>query len=500
MKNHQELCLATLTLIMLLVVLLGHATTAGADQWDWRNDPERFGGTMVYELTQLPLEGQVETMPWPPAYVPQDAESIPVSMLDASDVYDAAFNGWSRDDGGDDDLQHSGPLFRHISEALDSCATHADLDTDGNGAIDEQEDIGHDEFYLLARDEQEDSGDDEHYFWGLCHSWVAAAIMEPQPHSPVLESDVEFSADELKSLLALEWTRASSRFSGGVCGLGDETLTVDEDGFIVEPECADTNPGAFHVLLTNVIGLEGRSFAVDHDMAAPVTMFPLESFEVLDLEEIGAGEANELLGIEGSAYPFNETAGSFAHVWIEVTSVDPAEGDYSRIDRYDYLLELDALGSIVGGKWLGDSRQRHPDFSWKPETSGASSDAFAPAGVEALVLRSQVVDQDGDGITDDVDICPAEDAWGRDADHDGCSDRVADLAGVVLSLALHSGTERSLVASAESAAGDKGVSAMNKLGAFVNKVQAQRGKKLTDDQANLLVSFAAHASAELQGD
>ena len=97
-----------------------------------------------------------------------------------------------------------------------------------------------------------------------------------------------------------------------------------------------------------------------------------------------------------------------------------------------------------------------------------------------------------------MDSCPDEDASGLDADDDGCVDRVADLAGVVLSLPLHKGTERALLASAESAARDEGISAVNKLGAFINKVEAQRGKKIDDDQANLLMSFAAHASAVLQ--
>ena len=499
MTSHTENYLATLTAVALISVAVGYTTSARADRWDWRNNPDRFGGTMVTELVQLPMSGEAEIAPWPPAYVPEDAANatVPGSVLDASDRYDVAFNGWSPDEPGDDEFQTAGPLYEYVSTGLGACASYAALDVDRNGTIDEQEDVGDDEFYLYADDEQEDSGDDEHYFWGLCHSWVAASILESEPMFTVTENGIEFSADELKSLLALEWAYASSHFVGGVCGLADETLQVDEDGFIIQPECADTNPGAFHLLLANLIGIEERSFAVDLDMSDTVTILPLASFEVTSLEETDAETANELLGLEGADYPFNDSAASFAHVTTDITLIDPGAWSDTRTDQYEYLLELDLDGLVIGGRWLGVSRTEHPDFSWLPLHNDLDVDSYEPDQVDDLVMRSLENDRDGDGVLDDVDSCQDEDATGLDADDDGCIDRVADLADLVVSLELHAGTERALVASAESAARDAGISAVNKLGAFVNKVEAQRGKKLDVDQANLLMSFAAHASSGL---
>jgi len=111
---------------------------------------------------------------------------------------------------------------------------------------------------------------------------------------------------------------------------------------------------------------------------------------------------------------------------------------------------------------------------------------------------TEAVDLDGDAVSDVVDACPAEDASGFDADDDGCIDRAADLADLVLSLALKPGAERRLAASAEQLARDEGITALHKLAAFVNKVEARRGRKLDHHQANMLVSFAAHATADLQ--
>lgn len=31
---------------------------------------------------------------------------------------------------------------------------------------------------------------------------------------------------------------------------------------------------------------------------------------------------------------------------------------------YDYVLEIDGAGQIIGGEWLGTSKDFHPDFLW----------------------------------------------------------------------------------------------------------------------------------------
>jgi hypothetical protein len=46
---------------------------------------------------------------------------------------------------------------------------------------------------------------------------------------------------------------------------------------------------------------------------------------------------------------------------------------YTHQDNYDYILELDAAGKIVGGEWIGASKRKHPDFVWLPIRVGATS-------------------------------------------------------------------------------------------------------------------------------
>ncbi len=61
-------------------------------------------------------------------------------------------------------------------------------------------------------------------------------------------------------------------------------------------------------------------------------------------------------------------------------------------------------------------------------------------------------DGDADGVPDDVDVCPADDATGHDLYVDGCVDTVADFPAFIEGLGLARGAETTLVAVAERAA------------------------------------------------
>ncbi|MFH1725510.1 MAG: thrombospondin type 3 repeat-containing protein [Elusimicrobiota bacterium] len=84
-------------------------------------------------------------------------------------------------------------------------------------------------------------------------------------------------------------------------------------------------------------------------------------------------------------------------------------------------------------------------------------------------------DLDGDGVENEADACPLEDASGRDADQDGCIDSVEQLGSIK----------------------GNGKSAANILEAFINQIEAQRGKKLSEEEADQLIEFARNSIAGL---
>ena len=78
-------------------------------------------------------------------------------------------------------------------------------------------------------------------------------------------------------------------------------------------------------------------------------------------------------------YKFNEAAESFMYLETDFRYITESNastdgalvsgGNYNnwvRTDKYQYILELDGQGNIIGGEWVGSSKQNHPDFLWMP--------------------------------------------------------------------------------------------------------------------------------------
>ncbi|MFH1724011.1 MAG: hypothetical protein ABII00_05240 [Elusimicrobiota bacterium] len=76
-------------------------------------------------------------------------------------------------------------------------------------------------------------------------------------------------------------------------------------------------------------------------------------------------------------------------------------------------------------------------------------------------------------------------------------DSVDDLGATIEALELPAGTPSSITEKADNAAAaaERGNSnaARNVLGAFINRIEAQRGKKISDEEAQLLIDFALNA-------
>ena len=114
-------------------------------------------------------------------------------------------------------------------------------------------------------------------------------------------------------------------------------------------------------------------------------------------------------------------------------------------------------------------------------------------------------DTDGDGVVDGPDQCKLEDATGFDADLNGCVDTADGLIDIINTLpdeVLSDETKNSLVAKVETAERsidkEKDQAAINQLNAFINEIEAQRGKKISDDAADMLVQYALNIIAQIE--
>jgi hypothetical protein len=114
-------------------------------------------------------------------------------------------------------------------------------------------------------------------------------------------------------------------------------------------------------------------------------------------------------------------------------------------------------------------------------------------------------DDDGDGVADAADECPNENAMGFDADGDGCIDSFDGLINLVDTLVaegvISQEMRNSLVAKVQNAhtSSDSAniCAAVNELNALRNQIQAQRGKKISAEAADLLIAYVSNLVGQL---
>lgn len=254
---------------------------------------------------------------------------------------------------------------------------------------------------------------------GKCHGWAAAATVVPKVTKDIeLEGAngdaVHFHADDIRGLITLKWaqSRHKTKFVGGRCNksLSNHEIDMDENtGVIYDQECFDVNPGTFHMVLANQVGTRKQSMVMDATFDAEVWNHPIRSFEIVGYFNIKNGKMyppNADGSIPERAFEnFGSWSDKFrslrANKWRHahehatrwmtykrehgrefrpakilgvVTSVSylvetkPTHGE-SLPDQvvkvvYEYDLELDEEGRIVGGEWYSN---KHPDFLWRVE-------------------------------------------------------------------------------------------------------------------------------------
>lgn len=105
-----------------------------------------------------------------------------------------------------------------------------------------------------------------------------------------------------------------------------------------------------------------------------------------------------------TTYYFNPDAKKLLSLRTEVKYISEASSStdgnlaatidrYTGTDTYEYVLELDAAGKIIGGEWLNGSKLDHPDFLWLPtglQRTTSAGGKITWANVKSLLDQSQV--------------------------------------------------------------------------------------------------------------
>ncbi|MBC7531351.1 MAG: hypothetical protein H7318_07220 [Oligoflexus sp.] len=216
--------------------------------------------------------------------------------------------------------------------------------------------------YPTVKSEWERNRPDADDSESLEHGWASAALNFGEPSAiQVVNEDgveIEFTASDIKALLS--YYQGQLAYARTV--LLGEHCRVEFDRFSAKA-CKETNAGAFHLVLTNELGLKSQGFVMDNKVEGETHNYPVHGYSSVI-------EKDNLLPLP------NATAGTVREVEVRTTvtysnvtepSQDATNGSPLHSDKtvtYHYLIELDARGLVIGGSWLD---QEKPDFMWRQD-------------------------------------------------------------------------------------------------------------------------------------
>lgn len=318
------------------------------EAWDANNDPRRLRDRYVVQYNALPRSGTIRSeTPWTDTYWPSYMGGLAQRWNDA--------NGRR----GFDYQPPSEAAVRSMNQSQLAKLSPAEKYDIYNGRFD----------YPFVASERQRTSPDLPSWHGLCHGWAPAALLYSEPNAVSLVGTngitVPFGSSDVKALLIYVQqardTRTGSRMLGGRCDID----LSNNPGSARDPQCRDVNAGSFHILLTNTVGLEGTALVADIQRDLQVWNHPLISFStqmVGETSNIPASAARGTVRILTMNTTVRYVSG-LGPSWNPVPASRYPQQISSRV--YQYNIELDAGGNIIGGEWATSDR---PDFLW---TQGA---------------------------------------------------------------------------------------------------------------------------------
>jgi len=404
-----------------------------ADGFDYKNDPARMSQHLTYKLSDLPKKGTRTTPVWKDQYPEAvgKAEAVwadtywPTSqgshnnrwqgdtIQSPLEKYDAAFNnaagcatypskfyGAGAKAEWDTYYGCAGPAAKWQSQNFQGGGDmHDGKDNDGDGQVDNY---------------GSDGIDGIQGWWGTCHAWTPASQLVPEPQHAVTLNNVKFEVGDIKAIIQNAFDSTSAVMLGGRCN--SKEIKHDVHGS-ANDECADVNPGALHVVMTNFLGLANLALVEDRTANYEVWNQPVVGYEVTQQTKVAAKDANKCVGATGDSWSYNSSAKELYDVKMTVSYVVEGSPSLTPIgfknnistDDYHYILEIGSTGKIIGGRFCTDSENAHVDFLWSPTGSWSPSNPNVDvANVKKLIKLAVAPDNGGGsgGTTKDFPSAP----------------------------------------------------------------------------------------------
>jgi hypothetical protein len=324
---------------------VGGLALANAASWDANNAPTLFSDSYEYNLAKLPASGSVKTLAWSETYWPSYESGIAVRW-NAADPQNFKYHLYTKAELLQ--LQQAGNTA--VLQSLSPAEKFDIL----NGRYD----------YPLVHEEWQRTHPNDASWEGICHGWAPASMDFAQPNPVTLTNadgiQVPFGSSDIKGLLSFYVgqfdTSAETKFIGQRC---NSDLDADPSA-ANNPECVDLDAGAFHIVIANQLGLLQQGFVVDRDRGIQVWNQPVNSFET----QLGTVDVPRANATAGAA---NSVVASTSMTYSKETQPQwQAHDPYQVTESYNYYLDLDSNGNIIGGSMMSVDRT---DFAWSQSAS-----------------------------------------------------------------------------------------------------------------------------------
>ena len=359
---------------LFVAALLCMTASAHAERWNASNDPANFDLVATrpvrFNFSELPLEGGL-----------RDAR------LGWSETY------WQANLGGVAyRWNHPDPQpFRYRLFSKKELALMSEEELSQLSPAELYDIAMGDYKYSLTKKVLKMNYPDDLWWEGICHGWALAASNYPEPDRVVITNkdgiQVPFGASDVKGLLSLHdaWNSRGlySRVGDRCAVVGKvEGEAFPEDGIVPFPgrkaaeseNCRDVNAGAFHVVISSMLGLNGQGFVADVDRFNDVWNQPVVGYKSSIIEELPVSPSEASQGVArrvrvktdmeyGDELEFysKKLVDEGVKGFVQKEPVTGTPYQNRGVRHYEYVLELNSRGDIVGGEWISESR---PDMLW----------------------------------------------------------------------------------------------------------------------------------------
>lgn len=317
--------------------------SANGTGWDGSNSPEIFGTHLERRFDKLPLKAELaqKGLGWPGFY-------------------------WANNRGGiahrwrSKDPQN----FKYKSPDMYSARTLS-RETINNLSPAEKYDLYLGNYnYDAVKKVWANTSKGAPVWHGICHGVSPASLNHPEPNTVVVTNpqgiEITFFTSDIKALIANYYANEAS---SNVTQLGKRCFgrLLGFNG-----ACNDVNPAAFHIVLTNRLGIEKTGLIADMDRYKQVWNHAIVSYETQVVPMAYSESKPHRRSPKGTAKRIKVINKVKYAASIDPTDdkvIDTEKAKYE-IKTYEYILDVDSKSEILGGEWESGER---PDFIWFQE-------------------------------------------------------------------------------------------------------------------------------------